>query len=340
MKPLKKKEQKKIKKINLPLLPLRDIVVFPCMIIPLFVGRERSVKALDKAMSGDREILLATQKKAKKNDPLPEEIYEVGTIANILQVLKQPDGTVKVLVEGIQRAKIESFHENPKFIEVTAVPLESKLENPVQATALVRSANSIFEQYTKLNQRIPLDMVKALTNISDPNIFADTLAAQLDLKTQKKQDLLETQDTKDRLDLLIDIMVDELEILRVEKKVKSRVKRQMEKSQKEYYLSEQIKAIQKELGKGDDLKTEIQELAEKIKKSGMSKEAYDKAQKELKKLELMPPMSAEATVVRNYIDWLVDIPWKQGEKDKININQAEKILNEMFSVQSSYIQLE
>ncbi len=325
---MKKKEQKKTKQIVLPLLPLRDIVVFPHMIIPLFVGREGSVKALDHAMAADKVILLAAQKKAKKNEPLPEEIHKIGTTANVLQVLRQSDGTVKALIEGIQRAKIESFLENSNFFEVTVTLLEIERENSIKTTALMRSANSIFEQYSKLNQRVSLEVVKTLNSVSEPDIFADTLAAQLDLKTSEKQELLETMNPKDRLDKLIDIMLNELEILRIEKKVRNRVKRQMEKSQKEYYLSEQIKALQKELGKGDDLKTEIQELADKIKKAGMPKEVHEKAQKELKRLELMPPMSAEATVVRNYVDWLVDIPWKPGAKNKINISQASKILDE------------
>lgn len=325
---MKKKDQKKIKKMTFPLLPLRDIVVFPQMIIPLFVGRERSVKALDHAMEGERRIMLATQKKAKKNDPLPEGICNVGTVANILQVLKQSDGTVKVLVEGLQRVKIKEFIENPDFFEVIAVPMESEFDHSAKITALMRSTNSIFEQYIKLNKRIPPEMLRTLANINDPNVFADTLAGQLNLKTAEKQELLEMYNPKDRLDKLIDVMVSELEIMKIEKKVGTRVKRQMEKSQKEYYLTEQMKAIQKELGKSDDYKTEIQELAEKIKKSRMPKEADEKALKELKKLELMPPMSAEATVVRNYIDWLVDIPWKESGKDRINISQAQKILDE------------
>ncbi len=301
---MKKKEQKKTERITLPLLPLRDIVVFPHMIIPLFVGRECSIKALDHAMATDRKILLAAQKKAKKNDPLPEEIHEIGTTANVLQILKQSDGTVKVLIEGIQRAKIESFLENSSFFEVTAVPLKIERENSVQTAALMRSANSIFEQYSKLNQRVPLEVVKTLNTVSEPDNFADTLAAQLDLKTSEKQELLETINPKGRLEKLIDFMLHELEILRIEKKVRNRVKRQMEKSQKEYYLSEQIRALQKELGKGDE-KSEIQELAEKIKKAGMPKEVYEKAQKELKRLELMPPMSAEGTVIRNYVAFFV-----------------------------------
>ncbi len=322
-----KKEKKITKQITLPLLPLRDIVVFPHMIIPLFVGRECSIKALDYAMTIDRKIVLAAQKKAKKNDPLPEEIHEIGTTANVLQILKQSDGTVKVLIEGIQRVKIESFLENSTFFKVTAILLEIERENSVQATALMRSANSIFEQYSKLNQRVPLEVVKTLKSVSEPDIFADTLAAQLDLKTHEKQELLETINPKGRLDKLIDFMLNELEILRIEKKVRNRVKRQMEKSQKEYYLSEQIRALQKELGKGDE-KSEIQELADKIKKAGMPKEAYEKAKKELKRLELMPPMSAEGTVVRNYVDWLIDTPWKPGTRDKIDISQASKILDE------------
>jgi len=325
---MSKKEKNKLKIRNLPLLPLRDIVVFPHMVIPLFVGRERSVKALDDAMAKGKNIFLAAQKKAKKNDPLPEGICNVGTIANILQVLKQAGGTVKVLIEGIQRAKIKEFLENPKFFEVTVQPLETGQGSSSRITALMRSTNSIFEQYVKLNRRIPLEMVKSIASINDPNIYADTLAGQLNLKTSEKQLLLEMQDTKDRLDKLIDFMANELEILRIEKKVGTRVKRQMEKSQKEYYLTEQMKAIQKELGKSDELKTEIQELSEKINQAGMPEEVLTKTQKELKRLELMPPMSAEATVVRNYIDWIIDIPWKPSEKDKINIQQAQKILNE------------
>ncbi len=229
---MKKKEQKKTKQITLPLLPLRDIVVFPKMIIPLFVGRECSIKALDHAMAVDKKIILAAQKKAKKNDPLPEEIHEIGTIANVLQILKQSDGTVKVLIEGIQRVKIELFLKNSTFFEVTAIPLENERENSVQTAALMRSANSIFEQYSKLNQRVPLEVVKTLNSVSEPDIFADTLAAQLDLKTHEKQELLETMNPKGRLDKLIDFMLNELEILRIEKKVRNRVKQQMEKSKK------------------------------------------------------------------------------------------------------------
>ena len=323
-----KKDKKEIYKKPSPLLPLRDIVVFPHMIVPLFVGRAKSIKALEYAMLKEKNIFLSTQKDARQDDPKPDEIYQVGVVAEILQILKLTDGTVKVLVEGLSRAKIVSFEKDKDFFQVNIVPKEKSTEVTPEIEALVRSLNSLFEDYVKLNQKIAHEVIISVQNIIEPGRFADTIAANLTLKVSEKQKILETTDIKKRLEFIYNIITAEIEILQIERKVRGRVKNQMEKSQKEYYLTEQIKAIQKELGKDDDFSSEIEELSDKIKKAKMPADVNKKAIKELKKLELMTPMSAEATVIRNYIDWLVDLPWAKRTKEKLDIKEAERILHE------------
>lgn len=316
-------------KLILPLLPLRDIVVFPYMVIPLFVGRERSIRALEKAMAEQKSIFLSTQRNANTNEPASPDLHETGTLANILQILKLTDGTMKVLVEGLQRGKIVSFLENREFFEVDVVRITEDSETTPDSTALMRSIGALFEQYVKLNQKIPLEAVTATASIGEPHRYADTIAAYMVFKTTEKQDLLETHNPAERLNKLLSILKSELEILKIEKRVHGRVRKQMERSQKEFYLNEQIKAIQKELGKRDEFKTDIDELSQRIKKAKMPKEVDEKALKELKRLEMMQPMSAEATVVRNYIEWLVDLPWKNDPAgDKIKLTEAQKILDE------------
>ena len=318
-----------IEKLELPLLPLRDIVVFPFMVIPLFVGREKSVRALEKAMAEQKHIFLSAQRNPSNNDPTPGEIYETGTLANILQILKLTDGTMKVLVEGIQRGRINAFTENPDFYQVEVIKIQENTELTADIKALIRGVGNIFEQYVKLNQKIPLEAVSATANITEPHRFADTIAAYMVFQTTDKQDLLETYNPVDRLNKLMSTLKSEMEVLKIEKRVHGRVRKQMERSQKEFYLNEQIKAIQKELGKRDEFKSDIDELTQKIKKARMPKEVNDKAMKELRRLELMQPMSAEATVSRTYIEWLVDLPWKKAPGgEKINIDHAQEILDE------------
>ncbi|MGC4116762.1 MAG: endopeptidase La [Myxococcales bacterium] len=311
-----------------PLLPLRDIIVFPHMVVPLFVGREKSINALEEAMSHDKDILLAAQKKAKTNEPLPDDIFTMGTLGTIIQLLRLPDGTVKVLVEGKRRAKIKRFLPNEHFFQVEAEEVAEQVEKTVELEALVRSVHAVFEGYVKLNKRIPPEMLMSVATIDDPARLADTIVAHLSLKLNDKQAILETESPAKRLEKLYELMQGEIEILQVEKKIRTRVKKQMEKTQKEYYLNEQMQAIQKELGERDEFKNEIQELEEKIKNKKMSKEATIKVKKELKKLKMMSPMSAEATVVRNYIDWILGLPWYDVTKDKVDISEAEKVLNE------------
>src|SRR5690349_12806117 len=311
---------------KLPLLPLRDIIVFPHMVVPLFVGREKSINALDEAMAADKEILLSAQKKAKTNEPSAEDIFPVGTLGNVIQLLRLPDGTVKVLVEGKQRARIKKFSAtNDRFYEVEVEDVPEPDERSVEIEALIRSVHSTFEAYVKLNKRIPPEMLMSVSTIDDPARLADTIVAHLSLKLNDKQAILETESPQKRLEKLYELMQGEIEILQVEKKIRTRVKKQMEKTQKEYYLNEQMQAIQKELGERDEFKSELQELEEKIKNKKMSKEAVTKAKKELRKLKMMSPMSAEATVVRNYIDWILSLPWYEYTKDKLDINEAEKI---------------
>src|SRR6267142_1818992 len=313
---------------TVPLLPLRDIIVFPHMVVPLFVGREKSIAALEEAMSHDKDILLAAQKKAKTNEPAPDDIFEIGTLGTILQLLRLPDGTVKVLVEGKRRARVRRYTSSEKFFLVEAEEVEEISERNVEVEALVRSVHATFEAYVKLNKRIPPEMLMSVATIDDPARLADTIVAHLSLKLNDKQAILEEQSAARRLEKLYELMQGEIEILQVEKKIRTRVKKQMEKTQKEYYLNEQMQAIQKELGERDEFKSELQELEEKIKNKKMSKEAVTKAKKELRKLKMMSPMSAEATVVRNYIDWILSLPWYEYTKDKLDINEAEKILND------------
>ena len=313
---------------TVPLLPLRDIIVFPHMVVPLFVGREKSIAALEDAMAKDKDILLAAQKKAKTNEPAPEDIFEIGTLGTILQLLRLPDGTVKVLVEGKKRARIRRYAVNEKFFMVEAEEVDEVNDRNVEVEALVRSVHATFEAYVKLNKRIPPEMLMSVATIDDPARLADTIVAHLSLKLNDKQAILEEQSAARRLEKLYELMQGEIEILQVEKKIRTRVKKQMEKTQKEYYLNEQMQAIQKELGERDEFKSELQELDEKIKTKKMSKEAIAKVKKELRKLKMMSPMSAEATVVRNYIDWILSLPWYEYSKDKLDINEAEKVLND------------
>ncbi len=310
-----------------PVLPLRDIVVFPHMIVPLFVGREKSVRALEDVMKDDKQILLVTQKNAAQDDPGTADIYSIGTVGTVLQLLKLPDGTVKVLVEGGQRARIVRFAENESFFQAFAETIEEKPGDHQELEALARTAVSQFEQYIKLNKKIPPEVLVSINQIDDLSKLADTLASHLALKIPEKQELLETETVSERLEKVFGYMESEIGVLQVEKRIRSRVKRQMEKTQREYYLNEQLKAIQKELGEGEDGRDELAELEERINKTKLSKEARDKAQAELKKLRSMSPMSAEATVVRNYLDWILSIPWQVRTKVKRDIKAAEKVLN-------------
>jgi len=310
-----------------PVLPLRDIVVFPHMIVPLFVGRDKSVRALESVMKDDKQILLVTQKNAAQDDPSQTDIFTVGTVGTVLQLLKLPDGTVKVLVEGGQRARITKFADNPNFFEAYGELIGEKAGEGKEIEALARTVVSQFEQYIKLNKKIPPEVLVSINQIEEPSKLADTVASHLSLKISEKQELLETETVNERLEKVYAYMESEIGVLQVEKRIRSRVKRQMEKTQREYYLNEQLKAIQKELGEGEDGRDELAEIEDRIKKTRFSKEAREKAQAELKKLRSMSPMSAEATVVRNYLDWMLSIPWKKQTKIKRDIRQAEKVLN-------------
>lgn len=310
-----------------PLLPLRDIVVFPHMIVPLFVGREKSISALEEVMGSEKQILLATQIDAGEDDPEPNGIYEIGTIANVLQLLKLPDGTVKVLVEGKSRAEITGFTKTDEHFEVTADELEEPEDDLVEIEALSRSVVSEFENYVKLNKKISPEVVSATGQIDDFSKLADTVASHLAIKILEKQDMLTTVSVKERLEKCLGFMEGEISVLQVEKRIRSRVKRQMEKTQREYYLNEQMKAIQKELGEGEEGRDELSELEERVEKTKLSKEAREKADAEVKKLRQMSPMSAEATVVRNYLDWLLGLPWGRSSRAKVDLNKAEAILD-------------
>jgi ATP-dependent Lon protease len=312
----------------IPILPLRDIIVFPHMVVPLFVGREKSIRSLEEAMNNDRSILLIAQKRPKTDNPTEKDIYTLGTIGTIMQLLKLPDGTVKVLVEGKKRAKVSRFITEYDFFLAEIDEVVEPQQITVETEALMRSVHTTFEAYVKLNKKIPPEMIMSVVTIEGPSRLADTIAAHMNLKIRDKQKILETENPRERLEKLYGFMQAEIEILQVEKKIKTRVKKQMEKTQKEYYLNEQMRAIQKELGEKDDFKSEIQELEEKIAKKKMSKEATKKVEKELKKLKLMSPMSAEATVVRNYIDTIMGLPWFDKTEDKLDINEAETILEE------------
>ena len=312
---------------SLPLLPLRDVVVFPHMVIPLFVGRPKSIKALEAAMEVGKNIMLAAQKNASKDEPSAEDIYEIGCMANILQMLKLPDGTVKVLVEGTQRARLKSVDDAGTHFTCELVPIEGDGEATPETEALRRAILSQFDQYVKLNKKVPPEILTSLNGIDDPGRLADTIAAHLPIKIEQKQTVLELFDVNERLERLLAQIETELDILQVEKRIRGRVKRQMEKSQREYYLNEQVKAIQKELGEGED-GADLEELEKKVIAARMPKEAKKKAEAELKKLKLMSPMSAEATVVRNYIDVLINLPWKKRSKINDDLEHAQKVLDD------------
>jgi len=312
---------------EIPVLPLRDVVVYPHMVIPLFVGRDKSIKALDAVMQDSKQILLVAQKSAEVDEPDIADMYKVGTLASILQLLKLPDGTVKVLVEGGSRAMVKTITSNDDFFSATIETLDDTFElDEKEAEVLMRSATSLFDQYVKLNKKVPPEVLTSLSSIDDPGRLADTMAAHMSLQLDEKQNVLEMSDVQDRLEHLMVLMEGENDILQMEKRIRGRVKRQMEKNQREYYLNEQMKAIQKELGEMEDAPNEIEELTEKIEKAGMPKEAKSKAVAELNKLKLMSPMSAEATVVRNYIDALVGVPWKKRSKIRNDISAAEDVL--------------
>ena len=313
--------------IELPLLPLRDVVVYPHMVIPLFVGRDRSIQALNEAMANDKQILLVAQKNASVDDPGKEDIYRVGTVSSVLQLLKLPDGTVKVLVEGVYRAKLESVSDGEFYTAATIAEESTELEAD-EADALVRTTLSQFDKYVNLSKKVPSEVLNSLSGIEEPGRLADTIAAHMSLELEKKQAILEIPDIKDRIDHLLGLMEAEIDLFQVEKRIRGRVKKQMEKSQREYYLNEQMKAIQKELGDMDEAPNEMEDLENKIKQSGMSKEAEEKACAELQKLKMMSPMSAEASVVRSYIDWMVSVPWKKRSKVKHDLKRASQILEQ------------
>ncbi len=312
-----------------PVLPLRDVVVYPHMVIPLFVGRDKSIKALDAAMQEDKQILLLAQKNAEIDDPTLDDLYPVGTLANILQLLKLPDGTIKVLVEGAQRAEMTDLAPADGYYAARIAPIEDVAElNEREMEVLMRSAMSLFDQYVKLNKKVPPEVLTSLASIDEPSRLADTMAAHMALKLEEKQHVLEIPNVRERLEHLMALMEGENDLLQMEKRIRGRVKRQMEKNQREYYLNEQMKAIQKELGEMDEAPNEIEELEQRIEKAGMPKEAKTKALSELNKLKLMSPMSAEATVVRNYVDTLVAVPWKKRSKIHLDLEKAQQILDE------------
>lgn len=313
---------------QVPLLPLRDIIIFPHMVVPLFVGREKSINALEEAMEKEKDILLVAQVNAKTNDPKPDDIFKTGTLGTIIQLLRLPDGTVKVLVEGKKRASIVQYITMDRSFTVQVEEIVEDRTISVEVEALMRSLKATFETYVKLNKRIPPEMLASVAVIDDPARLADTIVAHLHLKLPDKQKILEIESPKERLEKLYSLMQAEIGILQVEKKIRGRVKKQMEKTQKEYYLNEQMQAIQKELGERDEFKSEIQELEEKLKSKNMSEEGSEKVRKEIKKLKMMSPMSAEATVVRNYIDWVLSLPWSERSDEKHTIKEAVDILDE------------
>ena len=310
----------------LPLLPLRDIVIFPYMVAPLFVGRAQSIGALEKAQDNDKLIFLTSQKDPKVDNPEQDDLFQVGTVGKIVQLLKLPDGTVKVLVEGVWRAQISSFLRTESLLEADVIPLDESISDSSELTAVMRAINTTFETYVGLSKKLPAEVSATVSGIDDPSRLADTVAGHLQIPITEKQEVLELLDPTDRLEHLLALLEQEIEILQIESRIRSRVKNQMERSQKEYYLNEQMRAIQKELGEQDEFKQEIAQFEEQIKKKKMSKEATEKAYAELRKLKMMSPMSAEATVVRNYIEWLLSLPWQKGTKDRYDIDKAEEIL--------------
>src|SRR6059058_4789063 len=318
------REKQEMKRV--PMMPVRDMVIFPQQMTPFIVGREASVRALEEALAGDKKIFLSTQHDASVDDPKPEEIYAVGTLANIVQSVKLPDGNIKVLVEGVERARAISIASEEGFFRATVRLLSARVEPSPQVDQTVQKITGLYEQFIKLSQSLNYDTMIAAARVDDPARLSDTIAANLQLPVDEKQDLLETVDPLERLNRIGEILEIELEKLNVDRNINTRVKRQMERAQKEYYLNEKLKAIQKELGRGE--KNEIDELKKKIDTAGMSKEVHEKAIQELKRLELMPPMSAESTVSRNYLDWLLAVPWKKKSKEIRDIKAAEKILNE------------
>lgn len=314
--------------LDLPVLPLRDVVVFPHMVIPLFVGRDKSMRALEKAMEADKRILLVAQKSAETDDPAAGDLYTVGTLAQVLQLLKLPDGTIKVLVEGLSRVTVDKVVEQDGALQGQGTELEaSDAREPREVEAIARSLMSLFEQYVKTNRKLPPELLQTLSGIDEPGRLADTIAAHIGVRLADKQRLLEITDTGERLELLVGLVDGEIDVQQLEKRIRGRVKSQMEKSQREYYLNEQMKAIQKELGDLDDAPGELEELARKIAEAGMPKPVETKAKAELNKLKQMSPMSAEAAVVRNYLDWLLGVPWKKRTKVRKDLKVAEDTLD-------------
>ena len=312
----------------LPLLPLRDIVVFPHMVAPLFVGRDKSIASLEAALSQDRLIFLAAQRDASTNEPHEDDIFRIGTVSHIMQLLKLPDGTVKVLVEGRYRARALHYLPNDRYFQVSIEDFPLQRVGGAHGEALVRNVQSSFENFSKLSKKIPAEVLAQVAAIDDPAKLSDTISSHLPVKLSDKQSVLEMETVREQLEKLLTLMEAEIEILEIERRIRGRVKKQMERTQREFYLNEQMRAIQKELGHGDEGRSDIDDLEEKVKKKGMSKEALQKAEKEIKKLRMMSPMSAEATVSRNYIDWIVSIPWQERTEDKLDIDAAEKILDE------------
>ena len=311
-----------------PLLPLRDVVVYPHMVIPLFVGRDKSIQALDAAMSANKQVLLVAQRDPGDDDPGRDGLYEMGTLATILQLLKLPDGTVKVLVEGERRARITELDDIGSYQRAEVELLDDSALDEREAEVLVRSLMSQFEQFVQLGKKVPAEVVSSLSSIEEPGRLVDTMAAHLSLKLDEKQKILEILPLRDRVEHVLGVLDGEIDLLQVEKRIRGRVKKQMERSQREYYLNEQMKAIQKEMGNLEDGHSEFDDLRRKIDEAGMSEEALAKANAELNKLKMMSPMSAEATVVRSYIDWLTAVPWKKATKVKHDIQRAEKVLEE------------
>jgi ATP-dependent Lon protease len=325
---MSKEKATKVQVCKVPLLPLRDVIIFPHMVVPLFVGREKSINALEECVSKKLDLFLVAQRAATTVSPGEKDIFEVGTLGTILQILRLPDNTVKVLIEGKKRARIKSYTETDRMIEAEVEEIADVYENTVEVEALVRSLKATFENYVKLNKRIPPEMLMSVNTIDDPSRLTDLIVAHLNLKLEDKQEILEVQDPSKRLEKLLQLMQGEIEILQVERRIRSRVKKQMERSQKEYYLNEQMQAIQKELGEKDEFKAELQAIEKQIRTKPMSKEAKEKASRELKKLKMMSPMSAEATVVRNYIDWLTCLPWSEYSIDRNDIKVAQEVLEE------------
>ncbi len=325
----KKEDSPSSSLLDLPLLPLRDIVVFPHMVVPLFVGRDRSIKALEKAMKSDKMIFLASQKNAQQTSPEEDGIYGHGTIGQIIQMLKLPDSTIKVFVEGRHRGRIEEFVENEEFFQVQVTPVRDRVrEREVEMQALVRGLKTVFDSYLELTKKLPQEFISSVREMTDPSRISDAIAGQIDFGMEEKQRLLEMNSPRQRIERLLEIMQSEIEVSEIEKKIRERVKKQMEKSQKEYYLNEQMRAIQKEMGEKDDTKNEINELQEQLEKKNLPEHAEQKLKKEIRKLKLMSPMSAEATVVRNYIDWFLALPWSETSDADVTVEEAQRILDE------------